>query len=156
MKEAGVILFLQVTRIRKIRKKCVANSTRRLLPETGRSQSNAEPCNAKQTELIEIHQSRITNHDLFELVPVNMCFLRGPLRWLTEQKNTKFFRVWMGLTDNWQMGKILTDNWHLPWVLLTTDKGPARPLFSVKQVFKALALLQTFRQTMWSNVRFYG
>ena len=54
----------------------------------------------------------------------------------------------MGLTENWQMAKILTDNWqiaenltdywHLPWVLLTTDKGPDCPLFSTKPIFKAL------------------
>ena len=44
---------------------------------------------------------------------------------------------WMGLTDNWQMAKILTDNWHLPWVLLTTDKGPDCPLFCTKPVFTA-------------------
>ena len=52
----------------------------------------------------------------------------------------------MGLTDNWQMAKILTDNWqiaenlfnvwHLPWVLLSTDKGP--DCFSTKLVPKAL------------------
>ena len=57
-------------------------------------------------------------------------------------------RVWMGLTDNWQLAKILTDNWqmvenltdnwHLPWVLLSADKGPDCPLFSTKPVFKAL------------------
>ena len=39
-KEADVALFLQVTRIRKIRKICEANLTSRLLPKTGRSQSN--------------------------------------------------------------------------------------------------------------------
>jgi len=39
-KEAEVALFLQVTRIRKIIKICEANLTSRLLPETGRSQSN--------------------------------------------------------------------------------------------------------------------
>ena len=54
----------------------------------------------------------------------------------------------MGLTENWQMAKILTDDWqiaenltdywHLPWVLLTTDKGPDCPLFSTKPIFKAL------------------
>ena len=37
-KEADVALFLQVTRIRKIRKICEFKSSR-LLPETGRSQS---------------------------------------------------------------------------------------------------------------------
>ena len=54
----------------------------------------------------------------------------------------------MGLTDNWQMAKILTDNWqiaenltdywYLPWVLLSTDKGTDCPLLSSKPVFKAL------------------
>ena len=45
--------------------------------ETGRSQSaNLET--QKQTKLIKTHQSQ-----------VNMCFLRGPLRWLMEQKNPK-------------------------------------------------------------------
>ena len=38
--EADVALFLQVTRIRKISKTYEANLTSRLLPETGRSQSN--------------------------------------------------------------------------------------------------------------------
>ena len=38
--EADVALFLQVTRMRKIIKICEANLTSRLLPETGRSQSN--------------------------------------------------------------------------------------------------------------------
>ena len=47
-------------------------------------------------------------------------------------------RVWMGLSDNWQMAKILTDNWHLPWVLPTTDEEPDCPLFSKKTRFKAL------------------
>ena len=62
-KEADVALFLQVTRMRNIIKICEANLTSRLLPETGRSQSN-EPWNTKPTKRIEIHQSRITNHDL--------------------------------------------------------------------------------------------
>ena len=54
----------------------------------------------------------------------------------------------MGLTDNWQMVKILTgdwqiaenltDYWHLPWVLVSPDKGPDCRLFSIKPVFKAL------------------
>ena len=42
----------------------------------------------KQTQRIEIHQSQITNMT-FELLQVNMCYLRAPLRWLTEQKNPK-------------------------------------------------------------------
>ena len=51
-------LFLQVTRIRKISKIYKANLTSRLLPETGRSQSN-KPWNMKQTKQTEIHQSQI-------------------------------------------------------------------------------------------------
>ena len=39
-KEADVVLFLQLTRMRKIIKICEANLTSRLLPLTGRSQSN--------------------------------------------------------------------------------------------------------------------
>ena len=39
-KEADVALFLHVTRMRKIIKICEANLTSRLLPLTGRSQSN--------------------------------------------------------------------------------------------------------------------
>ena len=62
-KEADVALSLQVARMRKVIKMCEANLTSRLLPETGRSQSN-EPWNMKRTKRIEIYQSRITNHDL--------------------------------------------------------------------------------------------
>ena len=51
------------------------------MPETGRlqatNQTNLET--QEQTEWIEMHQSQ-----------VNVCFLKGPLRWLTEQKNPKF------------------------------------------------------------------
>ena len=85
-KEADVALFLQVARIRKIRKNCEANLSSQLLLKTGRSQSN-ESWNTKQT-----NGSKSTNHKSwpFELVQVNMCFLRGLLRWLTEQKNPKF------------------------------------------------------------------
>ena len=51
--------------------------TSRLLPEIGRSQAtNLET--QKQTNWIEKHQSQ-----------VHMCFLRGPLRLLTEQKKAK-------------------------------------------------------------------
>ena len=57
-KEADVSLFLQVTRIRKVRKIWEANLTSWLLPKTGRSQSN-EPWNTKQTTRIEIHQNSI-------------------------------------------------------------------------------------------------
>ena len=42
------------------------------------------------------------------------------------------------LTENWQIAENLIDYWHLPWVLLTTDKGSDCPLFSTKPVFKAL------------------
>ena len=48
--------------------------------ETGRSQAvNIET--QKQTKWIEMHQSQ-----------VNMCFLKGLLRWLTEQKHPKFLQ----------------------------------------------------------------
>ena len=30
-------------------------------------------------------------------------------------------RVWMGLTDNWEMAKILTDNWHLDSPIQTLE-----------------------------------
>ena len=62
-RQAEVALLLQVTKIRKIRKICKANLTRRLLPKTGQSQSN-KSWNTKQTKRIEMNQSRITNHDL--------------------------------------------------------------------------------------------
>ena len=42
------------------------------------------------------------------------------------------------LNDNWQIAENLTDYWHLPLVLLSTDKGPDRSLFSPNPVFKAL------------------
>ena len=90
-KEADVASFLQVAKIRNIRKICEADLISRLFPETGRSQSN-EPWNTKQTKTDR--NPPIKNHKPwpFELVQVNMCFLRGPLRWLTEQKNPKFLR----------------------------------------------------------------
>ena len=62
-KEADVASFLQLAKIRNIRKICEADLTSRLFPETVRSQSN-EPWNTKQTKRIEIHQSWIANHDL--------------------------------------------------------------------------------------------
>ena len=45
-------------------------------------------CETNKTD----QNSPITNHKpwLFELVQVNMCFLRGLLRWLMEQKNAKY------------------------------------------------------------------
>ena len=48
------------------------------MPETGRSQATNLKTQ-KQTKWIEICQSQ-----------VKMCFLRGPLRWLTERTNSKF------------------------------------------------------------------
>ena len=40
------------------------------------------------------NRSKSTNHKPWplELIQVNMCFLRGPLRWLTEQKHPNFLR----------------------------------------------------------------
>ena len=34
------------------------------------------------------------------------------------------------LTDNWKLAENLTDYWHMPWILLSTDKGPDCPFFS--------------------------
>ena len=42
------------------------------------------------------------------------------------------------------MAENLTDYWHLPWFLLSTDKGPDCPLFSSKPVFKALNSIVPF------------
>ena len=63
-------------------------NTSQLLPETGRSQvTNIET--PKQTNWIEMHQSQ-----------VKMCFLRGLLWWLTEQKNPKFLRSLQNVQGN--------------------------------------------------------
>ena len=56
-----------------------SKKTNGLLPE-GRSQATNLKTQ-KQTKWIEMHQSE-----------VNICFLRGPLRWLMQQKNPKFLR----------------------------------------------------------------
>ena len=59
-------------------------------------------------------------------------------------------RVWMGLTDNWQMAEILTDwqtaynlidNEHLWRVLLTTHKRSYCPKYPSKPVFNDNILL---------------
>ena len=63
---------------KKDQKICEANLTSRLLPETGRSQSNVLETRNKQMD----RKPPITNHKRgpFELVQVNMCFLRGPIQ----------------------------------------------------------------------------
>ena len=98
-KEADVALFLEVTRIRKIRKICKANLNSRVLPETGWSQSN-ETWNMTQTKQME--NPPITNHKPgpFELVEVNMCFLRGLVRWLKEPKKPKFLWIFQNAQRN--------------------------------------------------------
>ena len=76
--EADIALFLQEIKIRNIIKSF--EETSRSLPETARAQTaNVETQN--ETKWIERHQSQ-----------GNMYFLRGPLRWLTKQKNPKFLR----------------------------------------------------------------
>ena len=70
-----------------------------LLPETGRSRATNLKTQ-KKTKWIKMHQSK-----------VKMCFLRGPLRWLTEQKNPKFLwslqnakhdtRIWLQVGIFW-------------------------------------------------------
>ena len=82
-KEGGRRCFILASdKNKKDQKICEANFTSRLLPETGRSQSNALETRNKQMD----RKPPITNHERgpFELVQVNMCFLRGPLRGLTE------------------------------------------------------------------------
>ena len=70
--EADIALSLQETRIRSEKP---SKKTGQLLPKTGRLQAtnhtNLET--QEQTQWIEMHQSQ-----------VNMCFLRGPIGWLTE------------------------------------------------------------------------
>ena len=76
--EADIPLFLQETCKNKTSGKSL-KKTSWLLPESGLSQAtNLEK--QKQTKWMEMHQSQ-----------VNMCFLRGPLQWLTEQKNPNSF-----------------------------------------------------------------
>ena len=67
------------------------------MPKTGRSQATNLEIQTppplphkkkKEKEMIEIHPSQITNHDPFG-VQVNICFLRGPLGWLTEQEKPR-------------------------------------------------------------------
>ena len=74
-----------------------SKKTSRLLPKTGRSQATnleiqtpppSPTKKKKEKEMIEIHSSQITNHDPFG-VQVNICFLRGPLGWLTEQEKPR-------------------------------------------------------------------
>ena len=52
------------------------------------------------------------------------------------------------LTDNWQIAENLTDYWHLPWVLLSTDKGPEKNVYE----FVTTALLAVW----FSSVLFFG
>ena len=127
-KEADVALFLQVTRLSKISKIYKANLTSRLLPETGRSQSNKR-WNMKQTKQIKIHQSQITKTRTFELVQVNMCFLWGPLRWLTEQKNPKFLWILQNAhcdTMNFAVKgiRVFIRHWRLENSPFTTQNSP--------------------------------
>ena len=90
-KEADVALFLQVTGIRKIRKTCKASSTSRLLPQ---NRTITKQRTLKHETNKTDRNPPITNHKPwpFELMPVNMYVLRGPLRWLTEQKKPKFLQ----------------------------------------------------------------
>ena len=82
---------------------CEAILSSKLMPETGRSQGN-EPWNTRQSKRSEIHQSRITNHDL-----LNSC-VRGPLRWWTEQKKLKFLRSLQNAQRDSTNFAIITDS----------------------------------------------
>ena len=90
-KEADVALFLQVMGIRKIRKTCKASSTSRLLPQ---NRTITKQGTLKHETNKTDRNPPITNQKPwpFELMPVNMYVLTGPLRWLTEQKKPKFLQ----------------------------------------------------------------
>ena len=84
-KEADVALFLQVTRMGKIIKNLQSKLNWSIIARkrTITKQWIILKCETNKTD----QNSPITNHKswLFELVQVNMCFLRGLLRWLMEQ-----------------------------------------------------------------------
>ena len=82
-KEEDIALFLQVTRIRTIRKKLIDYSPKQDDHKQWTFKHRNKPNRSKSTN----HKSRP-----LELIQVNMCFLRGPLRWLTEQKDPNFLR----------------------------------------------------------------
>ena len=95
--------------------------TSRLLPETGRSQSN-EPWNMKRTKLIEIHQSRITNNDLLNSASKHVF----PLRWLTEQKKPKFLRSWQNAQRDTTNFAIIIRGLQM-WFSYVNTVGPNHP-----------------------------
>ena len=72
-KEADVALFLQVTRIKKMRKICEANLTSRLLPETGRSES-------KET-LVVYHLPQILGNSCWNVNGNNLKRFFGLSHW---------------------------------------------------------------------------
>ena len=77
--EADIALFLQETCKNKTSEKSL-KKTGRLLPERGQSQATIEPWKTETNKVDQNDQSQ-----------VNMCFLRGPLGWLTEQKTQNSF-----------------------------------------------------------------
>ena len=93
-KEADVALLLQVTGIRKITKICEANFNLSIYPQQ-------DDHKATNLETWNKPNGSKSNH---ELLQANMCFLRSPLRWLTEQKNPKFAKRtarYNGFHYNW-------------------------------------------------------
>ena len=104
-READVALFLQVTRMRKIVKICGTKQTKRIEIHQSRITTASHPSQfalsevtrgglepSATSEIAVDDWERGWNHKswLSELAQVNTCFLRGMLRWLTEEENPKY------------------------------------------------------------------
>ena len=167
MKEADVALFLQVTRIRKVRK----NASKLNSSIIARNRTITKQRTLQRETNETDRNPLITNHKpwFFELVPINICFLRGSLRWLTEQKNPKFLRSlqntqrdttnfgFLGLDEvNWQLtngqnfNRQLTNrlkfNWQLTFALGFTDNWQRTWLSIIfyKTCFQGLGIASHF------------
>ena len=65
---------------------------------------------------------------LLNWIPLHKYWLKKKNIWSPALKSTTILakvlkRVWMRVTDNWQMAKILTDNWHLYPTIQTRNLG---------------------------------
>ena len=90
-KEVDIALFLQVTRIKN---KKDQKNLRSKLADYCPNQDYHKQRTLKHRKNQTDRERPITNHKTwpFVLVQINVCFLRGLLRWLTEQKNPEFLR----------------------------------------------------------------
>ena len=53
----------------------------------------------------------VTGKDAIQISSIKTYLLRVSLLITFREQENK--EVWIGLTDNWQMAKILTDNWQI-------------------------------------------